>query len=30
MSYAVSDKELDAALDRILRFIKGLIAAREA
>jgi aspartate aminotransferase len=29
MSYAVSDKELDAALDRILRFIKGLIAARE-
>ena len=29
MSYAVSDKELDAALDRILRFIKGLMAARE-
>jgi aspartate aminotransferase len=29
MSYAVSDKELDGALDRILRFIKGLLAARE-
>jgi hypothetical protein len=29
MSYAVSNKELDGALDRIMRFIKGLIAARE-
>ncbi len=29
MSYAVSDKELDSALERIMRFIKGLIATRE-
>lgn len=30
MSYAVSDRELEAALDRILRFIETLAAARAA
>jgi aspartate/methionine/tyrosine aminotransferase len=28
MSYAVSDKELDSALERILRFVTSLSAAR--
>jgi aspartate aminotransferase len=30
MSYAVSDRELEAALDRILRFIEALASARAA
>jgi aspartate aminotransferase len=30
LSYAVSDKELENALDRILRFAKALGAARAA